>query len=450
MSQYTTDIPRRQKKLYGPVMTDEMYQRYLDGLERHPALVADNVNLPGATAARWVRPLLIAGAVLLVATFLGIFINGGLAGAPAVGLRHAVAAYSVGAFFVLSCCLGSLFFLMLFQLLNAHWSVTLRRVMEAVAAQMPFAVALLIPMLAVELLFDGVLLSWIGAEPNHLLEVKAPYLNIGFFIVRFLIYAACWLYLSARLVALSREQDTTGDRMLTRQMRRTSGWGMLVFALTVAFAGFDYLMSMDYRFFSTMWGVYFFSICALAALSLTAVLAGALRIVGRLNGLVTAEHFHDLGKLVFAFVVFWAYIAFSQYFLIWYSNIPEETAYYLYRKSGGWQVLSALLVVGHFIVPFFLLVTRLTKRSTLALMAISVWILFFCVLDFVWIIRPMVHAGLAPQDVPGPASWWLDVVAVAGLVALFLGLVVRRLAAAPLIPMKDPRLAKALAHDNFV
>jgi hypothetical protein len=225
---------------------------------------------------------------------------------------------------------------------------------------------------------------------------------------------------------------------------------MLLFALSTAFASFDWLMSLDFTFFSTMWGVYYFAGAAYSSVAVTAVILAMLRRSGKLEGAVTKEHFHDLGKLLFTFTVFWAYIGFSQYFLIWYSNIPEESAYYVIRNQNGWENTAFILSIGHFIAPFFILLIRRVKESTLGLAVMALWMLLMIALDLVWNIRPMVYAGAASAANPGPVGWWLDAVGFVGPMAIFAGLLVRRVAAGPRVAIKDPRLVEALAHKNYV
>jgi hypothetical protein len=430
----------------GPVMTDDRYEKVLGALANHPDLRGENVRLPDNAASGLRRFLAAAGLGGLGLTALGAAIH-----SPA----HALASFEVGVFTVLACCLGSLFFVMVFHALNAHWSVTIRRQLEHAAGLIWLPLLGLGAVLVIELTSSvftghGVLFQWLDADKQgtHLIEHKSGYLNAGFLLFRFVLYASLWIFLARSLCSMSREQDATGDRALSIAMRRRSTWGLLVFALSVAFASFDFLMSLDYRFYSTMWGVYFFAGSAMSSLAVCAIVLSVLRLTGRLTSVVTDEHFHDLGKLLFAFgACFWAYIAFSQFFLIWYSNIPEETAYFVYRRSGGWEVLSMVLVIAHFVVPFLLLMSRKVKRSLILLPLMGAYLLVMQVLDLTWIIRPMAYARAIPA---GPTSWWLDVVASAGCLALFGALLIGAIRSAPLIPMKDPRLLKSLEHKNYV
>ena len=422
---------------------DEAYRRKMDALAARPEMAEDNVRADKAKLSALGTTLAIAGAVGLAVLVLG---------GVSVGWKHAVASYIVGVASVLAITLGSMFWLMVFDLTNAGWHATIKRQWQNIMAQAPLCVLLLAPYVIFEVASGGTLLTWMNEElkGTFLIDWKEPFLNVGFFIVRFAIYSGIWIFLSRRLFALSLEQDRTGDRWLSRKARFMSGWGVLALALTLTFAAFDYLMSMDYRFFSTMWGVYFFAGGAGASVATLILVLTALRSMGRLKGLVGEEHFADLGKMLFAFCVFWAYIGFSQYFLIWYANIPEETAYFLHRQQGGWMTLSFILVAGKFLLPFALLLFRPIKRSRWALPAVAVWLLVMHVLDMVWIVRPMVYVGDMIDQNPGVGGWWLDLFGIGGVVLVWTGLLIRRIGAHPLIPLRDPRLDEGIAHKNYV
>lgn len=434
-------------------LQDADWQARLDAIARDPRMSEDNTTLSSAVARKFAMPLLFAGVVGLVVTIFGAF---------SVNLRHALGAFEVGVFTALAISLGSMFWVMVFHSLNASWSITLRRQFENIGSMVWVPVVMLIIITAIEYIFGGVLFQWLaqGDEYNHLLEVKAPYLSdnfffipIPFFIVRVMIYAVAWILISRTLLSWSRKSDETGDRTLGRKARRLSGFAIPVFALTTAFASFDFLMSLDYRFFSTMWGVYYFASCGLASVSAIAILATLLRRAGKLDGLVTDEHFHDLGKLVFAFVVFWAYVTFSQYFLIWYSNIPEETAWYTNRQQHGWQWLFVVMTLGHFGLPFLLLIWRNTKRSTLLLCGMGIYMILMVIMDMAWIIRPMVYMNpsLTENTVdPGLAGIWLDIAGVVGVLGIFAGLIALKIPKSPLLPLKDPMLHESMKHKNYV
>jgi len=393
--------------------------------------------------------LLLVGALGLVLTVILAF------GGSKDALKHAVAAYHVGFMYALGLSLGSLGLVMILHQFNAGWTATVRRQLENVASLMPVVAVLGLPVLAVELMHDGLLFKWMNDSVragDHILQHKAGYLNEPFFIVRAVLYFGVWSFLAVRLNGFSRTQDETGDRWLTARARFMSAYGLPLFALTTAFAGFDWLMSQDFHWFSTMWGVYFFAGNNVAATALLIVTLMCLRRAGKLQGMVTAEHDHDLGKMLLAFTVFWAYIGFSQYFLIWYSNIPEESAWFVHRNTNGWQNVALLLVVGHFALPFLVLLWRASKRVPLILGTMAVWLLAMHAVDLFFIVRPGL-ALIAPETYGGSTGlerWWFDAAGFAGPVALFLGLVVRKVVSAPLIPLNDPRLSEALEHKNYV
>lgn len=403
-----------------------------------------NIELNRPTGDFWSLVFFVIGAAGLLVTLLGAFMMEG-------GLRHAIASYHIGVMSSLAMSLGAMFLVMAFHLTAAGWSATIRRQFENVMRVAPFAAFMFLPVLVIEMWTGGQLFAWMDPDLRQhdtLLIHKAPYLNAWFFTARAVIFFGVWFALSWILWGYSKEQDATGDKWLTNRMARTSTWGMLLFALATAFAAFDWLMSLDYRFFSTIWGVYYFAGAVYSCLGLVVFILAMARRAGKLTGLVTEEHFHDLAKLMFAFTVFWAYIAFSQYFLIWYANIPEETAFMLARKTGGWQHFSTFLVVGHFLLPFFILLWRFVRRSTLILAAIGAWMMLMHIADMVWIVRPFVYGMTDDKVMIGRV--WLDVAGIVGVLGIFLGLVVRNVFSGPLVAVHDPRLPEALHHRNYV
>lgn len=389
--------------------------------------------------------LMLIGLVCIVAVIAAAFMDGGSKDAKA----HALAAYHMGFLFVLGLCLGSLGFVMISQQFNAGWSAAPRRIAESIASLMPFALVLFIPIAILEIgPFNGILFKWMNeayTAGDVLYDKKAPFLNETFWVVRAAIYFSIWIGLSAALYKLSRQQDQTGDRWLTARMRFISSFGLLLFALSTAFASFDWLMSLDYHWFSTMFGVYFFAGSICSTMAVLVVILCSLRISGKLGTTFTQEHQHDLGKLLFAFTCFWAYITFCQYFLIWYGNIPEETAFYNLRKDGGYMPIFILLCVGHFIVPFVILLVRPIKRNPHTLRLVAVWMIVMHAADLYFMVRPQVKSVK-----PTGANAWVDIVGIVGPLALFLGLVLWKLSKAPLVPVNDPRLHEVVEHKNYV
>jgi hypothetical protein len=392
--------------------------------------------------------LLVIGVVCLGATLAFPFITTGYEKAA----KHAWSAYHVGAMSAISIMLGGLVLTMIFRLVQAGWSTTIRRQTENIASLLPLSVVFVLPYL-----FAGEKLwKWMSSDPaiqgDYLLQKKSPYLNAEFMAVRIVAYLAIWSYLGWRMYSLSRKQDESGDINLTLKAQRESTWGTLAFALTSTFAAFDLVMSMDFHWFSTMFGVYFFAGSILSAICLTVLMLALIRSTGKMNKLVTSEHLHDLGKLLKGFTIFWAYIAFSQYFLIWYANIPEETAWVLARRSGGFDYIFLLMCFGHFMFPFIILLFRGVKKNWTLLAFFALWQIAMHIMDMFWQIRPNVNLGFGEDGVvySKVGFHWVDITGAIGPVALMLGLLVWRMGKGPFIPLRDPRLHEALNHKNYV
>ncbi|MCB9845688.1 MAG: hypothetical protein H6811_06860 [Phycisphaeraceae bacterium] len=424
-------------------LTNEQFDRMLTAAAKHPAMREENLRLREGSGLALAGVFLSIGALGLVFTIAGAFV---------LNARHALAAFEVGLFTVTALSLGGLFWTMVLHLTNAGWSATVRRQLENLMMMLPWCLVGALIVLILEIANGGIMLSWLGIDPHtdHLLEHKSPYLNPGFLVIRFVIYAVVWMFLATSFWRWSKAQDQTGDRWLTAKARRLSAPGLILFALTTAFFAFDFLMGTDHRFFSTMWGVYYFASAALGGMAALMIITSVLRGMGYLTGLVTSEHAHDVGKLVFGFTVFWAYITFSQYFLIWYSNIPEESAWFVNRSQDGWQNLGAVLILGHFIVPFLVLLFRDVKRNPIGASIAAGWLILMIIADMVWILRPMVYLGDLKAQNPGPAGWWLDIAGIAAAVGLWGGLLIHRIRSGVLVPLKDPRLGEALKHQNWV
>ncbi len=361
--------------------------------------------------------------------------------------QHALTSYHMGFLYALGLGLGALGLQMIFQQFNAGWSATVRRTAETIASMFPIIFLLFLPIAIIELVNkQGLIFSWMNpaTHGDHIYQEKAIWLNPTRWAVAALIYFAIWTFLGRKLYSLSRKQDETGDRWLTARARFISSFGLLAFALSTAFASFDWLMGMDYHWFSTMFGVYFFAGSTVACLAVMCVILTSLRISGRLGKTFTEEHQHDLGKLLFAFTVFWAYVTFSQYFLIWYSNVPEETAFYNLRNDGDYKTIFQILCFGHFLLPFLLLLIRPLKRNPHTLRVVALWMIVMHAADLIYIARPIVR-GVAPGQ-----NLWVDIAGILGPTCLFLGCVVWKMSKGPLVPLKDPRLNELLAHKNYV
>jgi hypothetical protein len=343
--------------------------------------------------------------------------------------------------FVLTIALGCLFFVMLQHVTRAGWSVAVRRMAEVSASTVPFFVILFIPVL-----FGlGELFHWThsgAVEHDALLQHKSGYLNVIFFLIRAAFYFLVWALLARYFLGRSLAQDTTKDPMITVQMQRRAAPGIILFAFTLSFMAFDWLMSMDPHWYSTIFGVYTFAGTATASFAFLAIASMSLRRGGCLVNTVRVDHYQDLGRLMFAFSVFWAYISFSQFFLIWYGNIPEETIFYVHRIEGSWKTLSYFLAIGHFAVPFVLLMSRWTKRKPSFVTAMATWMLVIHYLDIYWLVMPNFHHE-------GVQFHWLDLACLAGVLGVFLTVFTRKLVGHALVPVGDPRLPECLSVEHL-
>ncbi|MFB6229756.1 MAG: hypothetical protein ABEL04_01265 [Salinibacter sp.] len=355
-------------------------------------------------------------------------------------------AYLAGWSFLLTTALGGLFFLVFNHLTRASWSVVVNRINEALVWAFPLLFVLGLPLLfgmhdlyhwTHEALYDPN-----SPQYDEVLAGKRPYLNIEFWSIRMVVYFVAWTLVSYRLYTFSLRQDVDPDPNLQQKLRNTSAWGLPLVAVTTAFASYDILMSTDPHWFSTIFGIYFFAggiLGAVAAITLIALVLQ--RTGGLLQGVITAEHYHDLGKYLFGFVVFWAYIAFSQYMLYWYGGIPEETVWFQHRLRGGWGWHSAFLVLFHFVIPFFVLLPQAPKRSRSVMAVMSIWLIGMHWFDIHWMVLPVLRDG--------GGFHWLDFTCWLGLTGIFVGALMYRLRRHSLIPQNHPYLEDSLQFENM-
>jgi hypothetical protein len=350
--------------------------------------------------------------------------------------------YLVAFFYVLTLTLGCLFFTIFQHATRAGWSVVVRRTAESIGAILPFIVLLFLP---IYLARHDLYHHWMGAEAakDPILVGKAGYLNEGFWTIRIGIYAVAWTVMSLFFYRTSVKQDDTREVKLTYRMEKGGYLAIPVFAFAITFSAFDWGMSLDPHWFSTMWGVYMFSGSIMSGFAVLCLVTVLMLRSNLLTGWVNVEHLHDLGKLMYGFTIFWTYIAFSQYFLIWYSNIPEETAWYVHRQ-GSWETVGILLMIGHFVLPFLLMMPRTVKRNPVMLAIGAVWMLIMQYVDLYYIVMPG-----SPQGHHGFHLAVSDILVWIGLVGIFIALAAWSMKRAKLVPVGDPRLGESLAHVNF-
>lgn len=357
-----------------------------------------------------------------------------------------------------SITLGSLFFVLIQHVTRAGWSVVVRRLAENVSMIFPtLALLSLVIILPILLGFPGGIHSvypWTDPElraNDELIRHKSAYLNGGFFLIRMAVYFGLWTMLAGYYYRSSVRQDQSGDPAVTSTLQVRAAPSLIIFALSLTYFAFDVLMSLSPHWYSTIFGVYFFAGSAVSFFCVLTLLMFWLQSVGRLQSAITSEHYHDVGKLIFAFIVFWAYIGFSQYMLIWYGNIPEETGWYLIRQQSPWLYVTLLLLFGHFMLPFVALISRHPKRRKSVLILGAMWMLLMHWFDMMWLTfpHPTSHGG---EPVAAPLAFWdvaqaaASLVGVGGVCAWAL---LNRMSAASLIPERDPRLTESLAFQNY-
>jgi len=340
--------------------------------------------------------------------------------------------YLVAYLFFTGIALGSLALVSLNHVTGGRWGVVIRRVCEAAMRTLPLLLLLFLPLLL------GLTNLYEWARPaavahDAVLQHKQAYLNVPFFIVRVGIYFAVWLVVTRYLVRWSREQDDTGDPGVVRRLQFLGRGSLLLYSLTMTFAAVDWAMSLEPHWYSTIYGILIIGGQVLSAFAFVIPVLMLLSDRAPFNELVTAEQFHDLGKLMLAFVMLYAYFAFSQFLIVWSGNLPEETPWYLARLNGGWQYLAIALVLFQFALPFVILLSRNLKRNARRLAGVALVVLVARLLDLFWLLKP----AFSPAHF---SIHWMDVAAVLGVGGLWLSFFLWRLRGQPLLPLRDPEL----------
>jgi hypothetical protein len=337
--------------------------------------------------------------------------------------------------------LASVVLLQIFHAVRAKWMVVLRRALEVMAVTIILFLILFIP------IATGLkhLYSWVeppadlSREALALLRHKEPYLNTTFFVIRSVFYVLLAGFVSQRLFGWSTKQDASGDVQLTARQRRLGTGALPFLALSFSFAAFDWLMSLDPLWFSTIYGIYFFAGSFLSTISFLVILTDRARGKNLYGDLVTDEHVHNLGKLMLAFTAFWGYIGFSQFMLIWIAGLPEEVPFYIVRLKGDWAAIGVFLILGHFFIPFGALLSRSLKRNRSRLALVAFWILLVHAVDLYWLIMPT----LSPDAL---TFHWTMVTAFFGIGGLTLAFGLWRIRGQFTVPVRDPYLADSLAY----
>ena len=376
---------------------------------------------------------LIVGGVALVASLIGLVID-------SVQFMHA---YLVAYMFAIGVPLGSLGLLMLQYVSGGAWGIVIRRILEAGTRLMPVAFLFFLP-----IAFSAhTLYEWTNPEIVHAsasLTAKAPYLNLPFFYIRAAIYFAVWGWLAYKMNAFSRAQDEAGANAeaIANRAIRLSGPGMLLFVLTTTFASFDWMMSLDPEWYSTIYGLVVLVGQLIHAMGFVVIVLVLLMEFEPLAS-VLRSHLRDLGKLLFAFVMLWAYFAFSQFLIIWAGNLPDEIPWYLSRILGGWQVIGILVLAAHFGLPFLLLLSRELKSRKRSLMWVAALLVLMRLIDLYWNIEPAFHRRHLYFS-------WMDVVVPIALAGLSFAWFSHTLATRALLPVNDPEFEASMKPtDHF-
>jgi hypothetical protein len=295
-------------------------------------------------------------------------------------------------------------------------------------------------------LFIGMhdLYHWTHADAvkaDHILQIKAGYLNTIFFVVRALVYFALWILIAWFYRRNSVRQDETGDVGLSFRMRWWAPLSTLAFALFISYAGFDWIMSLDPHWFSTMFGVVIFGGSMVSGFATLGLLCLWLTKNNTLKNTITEWNLHDCAKLMWGFIVFWSYVSFSQYFLIWYGNIAEETAWYYTRMHHGWERVGLLLIFGHFVLPFLVLLSRHMKRNRYAFGIVAAWMIFMHYIDLFYMAMPNLHHHVHFS--------WVDAACFVGIGGVFLAAVMRSSSKDAIVAHRDPCLVASMNYDNF-
>lgn len=397
----------------------------------------DSIQL-SEEAASLAPKAFIAGAILLVAA---LALGGGLSGKQ---FQHS---YLTAYMWALSISVGGVWWVTLQHLFGARASVVMRRAGEIIAKGSWVMAILALPILIPIFTHDDVLYRWVDHHymgSNHALQSKQAWFNPVFFAGRMVFYFAFFILASRFWMKKSVEQEDkkAGDVAFYKKLQANAAPMMILFALAVTFCSIDFMMTLDAIWFSTIFGVYYLATCVETFHCVLVLTLLWLQKKGALSKSVNQEHYHDLGKMMFAFVAFWSYIGFSQFMLIWYANIPEETHWFHIRLNGTWWNASMLLAASHFVIPFFGMMSRSMKRNTGRLSFWAYYMLAVCWFDMYWLVAPSLHEDGMVFTAP-------DFLALAGMAAMVIGAVVFEAKKVKLVATGDPRLSRALAFENI-
>jgi hypothetical protein len=348
--------------------------------------------------------------------------------------------YLMSFMLILGLALGSLGLLMLQHLTSGHWGIIIRRPLESASRTLPLIVAFFLPIAFVGMKY--LYTAWLDPEKvkkEPLSNFQQHYLTYSGYLARAVIYFAIWLLLMFIFNRWSKQQDVNReDRALRRRLKMLAGPGIILYVFAMSFAAIDWVMSLSPHWASTIYGFLYVGGQLISSLSLMIAVVVLLARAEPFSGILQKRHLHDLGKLLLAFVMLWAYFDFSQLLIIWSGNQPEEISFYRTRLYGEWGVVAVLVLVFHFFVPFFLLLSQDVKRNAKVLPRIALWLILMRLVDLFWMTRPEFTSRAVPT--------WLDLVLPIALGGLWLGFFAFNLKQCPLLPLGDPKLQEAIEH----
>lgn len=376
----------------------------------------------------WQRNAMLAGLAGVLASVAGALLD----------REQFLRSYLFAYVFWIGMAIGCLGILLMHHTVGGKWGMLIRRMCEAGSRTIPYMIVLLIPiLLSLPTLYPWARPAVVAHDLN--IQKKAGYLNVPGYVLRAVLYFIIWAFWAFRLSKLSAKQDATGDERLISQMRRISAPGLVAFFFMSTFAFIDWIMSLEPHWYSTIYGGMFLIGEAVEAFAFLIALVIVLVRVGPMRPYVTKQHLHDLGNMMFAFMVLWAYLAFSQFIIIWAGNLPEEIPWYLRRLRNGWGWVAIAIVVFHFAAPFVLLLMRGVKRHADRLLRVCAMMLVIRVVDVYWIVEPAFYGNHIKIH-------WMDFVTFVAVGGLWLAGFFWQLKSAPLVPLRDPQLAEAPAE----
>ncbi len=401
---------------------------------------SDSIQLPESWQGKAVM-LALAGLILICVSVLVFFM-----GERPLGLRTLMHSYLANFMFCISFGIGAMFFVLISFLTRASWNASMRRWGEIVSMTIPWMALMFVPILLMVVAGQGSpLYEWNRPkedfETGSIIAQKLVYLNGSFFAIRAVLCLLLWTAIVSYYFKLSRKEDETGNTDLTLARQKWSGPFVMLFALSVSMAAFDWVMSLDADWFSTIFGVYLFSASMFGFFGFMIVSFMMLQRSGKLKEYVSVDHYHDLGKFQFGYTMFWSYIAFSQLILYWYGNIPEETNWFRVRLHDGWQYLTYGSILLHFAIPFLGMMSRHVRRHRLGITFWACWALVAHWLDMTFLVMPNV----------GPVSTTMifgHILCGLGMFSIFLAMVLMRASGVPLVAIRDPRLPEGMSYAN--